>query len=81
MRNMIKGFNLTSQKETLVLNKDSTILILEDYLDHGNHDGYPMDTRFYKNLNDSINGPIRGKNQKGVCPQRGKKWQQLQKMQ
>ena len=40
-----KGFNMTSEKEILVLQKNATTLKFEKRLDHGNGDGYLLAVR------------------------------------
>ena len=44
---LTKGFNMTSEKESLILKKNATILKFEDHLYHGNEDISLLDTRVY----------------------------------
>ena len=52
-RALNKGFNVKSDKESLVLNKNTTILKFEDRLDHVNGGGYLLTARLYTSPNDS----------------------------
>ena len=44
-RALTKGFNVMSEKESLVLKKNATILKFEESLDYGNGGGYLLPTR------------------------------------
>ena len=46
-RALTKRFNMTLEKESLVLKKNATILKFEDRLDHGNSDSYQLEMRLY----------------------------------
>ena len=46
-RALTKGFNMTSEKEILVLKKNTTILKFEESIDHGNGDGYILAVQLY----------------------------------
>ena len=46
-----KGFNVTSEKETLILMKYTITLKFEERLYHWNGDGYPLVKRLYSNQN------------------------------
>ena len=46
-RALTKGFNLTPQKESLILKKNTIIMKLEEHLYHGNGDGYILATGIY----------------------------------
>ena len=42
---MDKGFNMRSEKQNLILKKNTSITKLEEHLDHGNGSGYLLATR------------------------------------
>ena len=44
-RALTKGFNITPEKESLVLNKNGTIMKYEDIVDHGNGADYQLAER------------------------------------
>ena len=44
---LTKGFNVTPEKESLVLKKNATIRKFEECLYHGNGDGYLLAARLY----------------------------------
>ena len=50
MHVMRKIFNMMSDQEILKFKKSATTLIFEELLDHGNCDGYLLDSRLYASL-------------------------------
>ena len=48
-----KGFNVMSEKESIVLKKITNILKFEERLDHGNGGGDLIAARLYVSLNDA----------------------------
>ena len=52
-RALTKGFNVTSEKESLVLNKNATVLKFIEILYNGNSDGYLLAARLYSIPNDA----------------------------
>ena len=44
-RGLTKGSNMTSEKESIVIKKNATILKFEVWIHHGNGDGYLLATR------------------------------------
>ena len=50
-RALTKIFNVMSEKESLVLKKNATILKFEERLDHGNGGGYILAARLYASPN------------------------------
>ena len=53
-RALTKGFNVTSEKEILVLKKNATTLKLEERLDYGNSEGYLLAARLHASPHDTI---------------------------
>ena len=52
-RALTKGFNVTSEKEILVLKKNATTLKLEERLDYGNSEGYLLAARLHTSPHDA----------------------------
>ena len=52
-RALTKGFNVISEKEGLVLEKNATILKFEERLDHGNGYGCLLAARLYTSPNNT----------------------------
>ena len=50
---MTKGFNVMSEKESLVIKKNATILKFKERLDHGNGGGYLLAARLYTSPSDA----------------------------
>ena len=63
---------MTSEKESLVLKKNATILKFEERLDHGNGNGYLLSARIYASLNDAGKITHKGRIQEGKISQRWK---------
>ena len=62
---LTKGFNVKSDKESLVLKKNTTILKFEERLDHGNGGGYILAARLYTSPNGSRKTYNEGNNPEG----------------
>ena len=62
---LTKVFNVTPQKEIIVLKKNAAILKFEERLDHENFGSYLLATRFYASPNDTIKTHSEGKNMEG----------------
>ena len=65
MRALTKGFNLTSENESLVLKKNANILKFKKRLDHGNGGGYLLAISLHTSPNKTGKTDKEGKNLEG----------------
>ena len=65
MHALTKYFYMPSDKESLVLNKNATILKFEEHLDHGNDNGCYWSKRLYAIPNDTGKKYLEEKKSKG----------------
>ena len=81
-RDLAKGFDMTPEKEILILKKNETALNFEERLDHGNGDSYLLAKTLYASLNNTGKTHTEGKHpeQKNPTkPEGTKKLEQTQK--
>ena len=64
-RALTEGLTVTSDKETLVLKRKTTILKIQEHLDHGNNGGYILAAKLYTSPNDAGKTDKEGKNLEG----------------
>ena len=70
MRVMSKRYYLTSDQETLKLNKNATILIFEKCSDHGNGDVYQLSARLCASLYNARKLDLEGTNLERMTPKK-----------